>query len=169
LQQNNIKCIGDLLVGFKYIAEELNRLEREGKIRGFILGAEESHGILVGDYCRDKDAAGAAIWLGELASEQKKNGKTLVDFLDEIYSRYGYCHNYLTEIRMLGAKGVEQIASIMDHFRSETIESFGEFSVKQMTDRWQGDPQPHLSVTDTTSRNVLVFTLKIFHQPRAFV
>jgi phosphoglucomutase len=157
---NNIKCVGDLLVGFKYIAEELNRLEREGKIRGFILGAEESHGILVGDYCRDKDAAGAAIWLGELASEQKKNGKTLVDFLDEIYSRYGYCHNYLTEIRMSGAKGVEQIASIMDHFRIETIHSFGEFSVKQMTDRWQGEPQPHLSATDTTSRNVLAFTFK---------
>jgi phosphoglucomutase len=157
---NNIKCIGDLLVGFKYIAEELNRLEREGKIRGFILGAEESHGILVGDYCRDKDAAGAAIWLGELASEQKKNGKTLVDFLDDIYSRYGYCHNHLTEIRMLGAKGVEQIASIMDHFRTKTIERFGEFSVTQMTDRWQGDPQPHLSITDTTSRNVLVFNIK---------
>jgi len=158
--ENNIKCIGDLLVGFKYIAEELNRLEREGKIRGFILGAEESHGILVGDYCRDKDAAGAAIWLGELASEQKKNGKTLVDFLDDIYSRYGYCHSYLTEIRMLGAKGVEQISSIMDHFRAGTIESFNEFSVKQMTDRWQGDPQPHLSITDTTSRNVLVFNFK---------
>ena len=157
---NNIKCIGDLLVGFKYIAEELNRLEREGKIKGFILGAEESHGILVGDYCRDKDAAGAAIWLGELASQQKKNGKTLVDFLDEIYSRYGYCHNYLTEIRMLGAKGVEQIASIMDHFRAETIENFGEFIVRQMTDRWQGNPQPHLSATDTSSRNVLLFVFK---------
>lgn len=155
---NNIKCIGDLLVGFKYIAEELNRLEREGKTKGFILGAEESHGILVGDYCRDKDAAGAAIWLGELASQQKKKGKTLVDFLDEIYSRYGYCHNYLTEIRLLGAKGVEQIASIMDHFRAKTVESFGEFSVKEMTDRWKGNPQPHLSSTDTTSRNVLVFS-----------
>ena len=159
-RDSNIKCIGDLLVGFKYIAEELNKLEREGKILGFILGTEESHGILVGDYCRDKDAAGAAIWIGELASEQKKNGKTLVDFLDEIYSRYGYCHNHLTEIRMLGAKGVEQIASIMDHFRSETIDRFGEFSIRQMTDRWQGDPQPHLSATDTSSRNVLVFNFK---------
>lgn len=158
--ENYIKCIGDLLVGFKYIAEELNRLEREGKIKGFILGAEESHGLLVGDYCRDKDAAGAAIWLGELASEQKKKGKTLVDFLDEIYSRYGYCHNYLTEIRMLGAKGVEQISSIMDHFRAETVERFGEFSVTKLTDRWQGNPQPHLSATDTTSRNVVVFNFK---------
>jgi phosphoglucomutase len=159
---NHIKCTGNLLVGFKYIAEELNRLEREGKIRGFILGTEESHGILVGDYCRDKDAAGAAIWIGELASEQKKNGKTLVDFLDEIYSHYGYCHNHLTEIRLLGAKGVEQIASIMDHLRSEAIENFDGFSVIQMIDRWQGDPQPHLSVTDTSSRNVLVFKFKDF-------
>lgn len=159
-RDNHINCIGNLLVGFKYIAEELNKLEKKGKIQGFILGAEESHGILVGDYCRDKDAAGAAIWAGELASEQKKIGKTLVDFLDGIYSRYGYCHNYLTEIRLLGAKGVEQIASIMDHLRSETVKNFGVFTVNKTVDRWEEGPQPHLSATDTVSRNVLVFTFK---------
>jgi phosphoglucomutase len=157
---NNIKCIGNLLVGFKYIAEELNQLEREGKIQDFILGVEESRGILVGNYCRDKDASGAAIWIGELASEQKKIGKTLVDFLDEVYSRYGYCHNYLTEIRLFGAKGVEQIKSIMDHLRSKAIERFDEFVVRKMTDRWLGDPQPYLSATDTSSRNVLSFMFK---------
>lgn len=159
-KNNHIRCIGNLLVGFKYIAEELNKLEQDNKIEGFVLGAEESHGILVGDYCRDKDAAGAAIWIGELASEQKKIGKTLVDFLDEIYSRYGYCHNYLTEIRLLGAQGVEQIAGIMDHFRSKNIKNFHDFEVDQKVDRFQGEPQPHLSPTDTTSRNVLVFTFK---------
>jgi len=156
-QENGVECIGDLLVGFKYIGEEMNKLEREGNMDGFILGAEESHGIVTGNYCRDKDSAGAAVWISEYASELKKEEKTLLNALGEIYSRYGYCHNYLTEIRLLGAKGMEQIASIMDHLREHDIAAFGEFRVKEKRDRWQGEPQPHLSPTDTASRNVLIY------------
>ena len=158
-EENNIHCIADLLVGFKYIGDEMNKLENDGRIQDFIIGAEESHGILTGDYCRDKDAAGAAVWIAELAAELKKDGKTLIDYLDEIYCKYGYCHNYLTEIRLLGAKGMEQIADIMTHLRDNPVESFGEFVVKEKIDRWQGEPQPHLSITDTASRNVLIFEI----------
>jgi len=158
-QENNIHCIGDLLVGFKYIGDEMNKLENDNRIQDFIIGAEESHGILTGDYCRDKDAAGAAVWIAELAAELKKDGKTLIDYLDEIYCRYGYCHNYLTEIRLLGAKGMEQIADIMTHLRDNLVKSFGEFVVQEKIDRWEGEPQPHLSITDTASRNVLIFKI----------
>jgi phosphoglucomutase len=158
-QENNIHCISDLLVGFKYIGDEMNKLENDNRIQDFIIGAEESHGILTGDYCRDKDAAGAAVWIAELAAELKKDGKTLIDYLDEIYCRYGYCHNYLTEIRLLGAKGMEQIADIMTDLRDNPVESFGEFVVTDRIDQWEGEPQPHLSVTDTASRNVLIFKI----------
>jgi phosphoglucomutase/phosphomannomutase len=158
-QENNIHCIGDLLVGFKYIGDEMNKLENDNRIQDFVIGAEESHGILTGDYCRDKDAAGAAVWIAELAAELKKDGKTLIDYLDEIYCRYGYCHNYLTEIRLLGAKGMEQIADIMTHLRDNPFESFDEFVVFDRIDRWEGEPQPHLSITDTASRNVLIFKI----------
>ena len=156
-RKNNVKCIGNLLVGFKYIAEEMNLLERDGQIDDFIIGTEESHGFIMGNYCRDKDAAGAAVWVAEYAAELKKKNKTLIDSLDEIYANYGYCHNYLTEIRLLGAKGMEQILLIMNHLRENRIDSFGEFTVKQKIDRWQGDPQPHLSATDTSARNVLIY------------
>jgi phosphoglucomutase/phosphomannomutase len=158
-QENNIHCIGDLLVGFKYIGDEMNKLENDHRIQDFVIGAEESHGILTGDYCRDKDAAGAAVWIAELAAELKKDDKTLIDYLDEIYCRYGYCHNYLTEIRLLGAKGMEQIADIMTHLRDNLVKSFGEFVVQEKIDRWEGEPQPHLSITDTASRNVLIFKI----------
>jgi phosphoglucomutase/phosphomannomutase len=156
-QENNVRCIGDLLVGFKYIGDEMNTLEKEDEMGGFILGTEESHGYLMGNYCRDKDAAGAAIWIAEHAAELKQENKTLLDDLAEIYAKYGYCHNYLTEIRLLGAKGMEQIGQIMDHLRNTKIDSFGDFAVKKRYDRWEGDPQPHLSRTDTSSRNVLVY------------
>ncbi len=159
-EQNNVTVIGDLLVGFKYIGEEMNKLEDVNKMDNFILGAEESHGFIMGNYVRDKDAAGAAIWLCELAAELKKKNKTLIDHLDEIYSKYGYCYNYLTEVRLLGAKGMDQIKQIMEHLRKTNIKKFGDFSIIKTIDRWEGPPQPHLSLTDTASRNVLIYKIK---------
>jgi phosphoglucomutase len=156
-RQKGVQCIGNLLVGFKYIADELNKLEAEGRIDDFIFGTEESHGYLAGNYARDKDAAPAAVWLAEHAAELKKQSKTLLDDLNDIYAQYGYCHNYLTEIRLLGAKGMEQIGYIMDHLRNTSIDAFGSFTVTERFDRWQGPPQPHLSETDTSARNVLVY------------
>ena len=159
-EAHGVSCIGDLLVGFKYIGEEMNTLEADGRMEGFILGTEESHGYLMGNYARDKDAAGAAIWITEHAAELKQQDQTLLDQLNTIYATYGYCHNYLTEIRLLGAKGMEQIRSIMDHLRESDIAAFGDFAVNRKVDRWQGAPQPHLSRTDTSSRNVLIFHLE---------
>jgi len=155
--ESGVQCIADLLVGFKYIADVMNKIEKEGKINDFIFGSEESHGYITGNYARDKDAACAAIWLAEHAAELKKQQKTLLDDLNNIYATYGYCHNYLTEIRLLGARGMEQIAHIMDHLRNTKIESFGNFIVNERLDRWQGEPQPHLSKTDTSARNVLIY------------
>jgi phosphoglucomutase/phosphomannomutase len=157
--ENGIQCIGDLLVGFKYIGDRMNRLEVEGRQDDFILGTEESHGFLMGNYARDKDAAGAAVWLAELASRLKAEGRTLVDYLDGIYAKYGYCHNYLTEIRLLGARGIGRIKTIMTHLRENEIAFVGEFGVVEKIDRWKGEPQPHLSPTDTSSRNVLILKL----------
>ncbi len=154
-KENSIQCISDLLVGFKYIGAEMNRLEKAGKMQKFILGTEESHGFIVGNYSRDKDAACAAVWLSELAAELKKDNKTLLDYLNEIYAQYGYCHNYLTEIRLTGAKGMEQIALILDHLRKNDIESLNGFDVNEKIDRWDGDP--FLSSTDEASRNVIIF------------
>lgn len=164
---NDIQCIGDLLVGFKYIGERMNRLEAEGRQGDFILGTEESHGFLMGNYARDKDAAGAAVWLAELCSLLKAEGRTLVDYLDGVYAKYGYCHNYLTEIRLLGARGIGQIAGIMAHLRESEIGVVGDFTVSEKIDRWQGEPQPHLSRTDTSSRNVLVLKLENLPETRS--
>jgi phosphoglucomutase len=159
-EENKVQCIGDLLVGFKYIGNLMNKIEAEGKMDHFILGTEESHGYLIGNYARDKDAAGAAVWIAEHAAELKKKNKTLLDDLAEIYAGYGYCHNYLTEIRLLGAKGLEQILHIMNHLRDTQIESFGKFIVRKKTDRREGEPQPHLSATDTSARNMLIYHMQ---------
>jgi len=67
----NVRIINDLLVGFKYIAETM---DAEGPDE-FVFGTEESLGYLAGVYCRDKDAAIAALWACELAAELKKREK----------------------------------------------------------------------------------------------
>jgi phosphoglucomutase/phosphomannomutase len=107
---------------------------------GFILGTEESHGYLMGSYCRDKDAACAAVWIAEHAAELKKHNRNLLDDLSEIYAKYGYCHNYLTEIRLLGAKGIEQISQIMEHLRNTKIEAFVMFGRKSIAGKENPSP-----------------------------
>ncbi|MGD9333195.1 MAG: phospho-sugar mutase, partial [Desulfobacterales bacterium] len=166
-EAHGVTCIGDLLVGFKYIGEEMNKLQKDGRMEGFILGTEESHGFLMGNYARDKDAAGAAIWIAEHAAELRRKNQTLLDQLNHIYATYGYGYNHLTEIRLLGARGMEQIRTIMDHLRESDISAFGDFSVTRKVDRWQGPPQPHLSRTDTASRNVLIFHLEALPDTRS--
>src|SRR5690606_17922522 len=106
-QKNNVALFGDLLIGFKYVGNIMNKIEQDGHIDQFLVGMEESHGYIAGNYARDKDAVTAAVWLAELAAEMKEQQKTIIDFLNQVYIEYGYFNNYITEIRMLGATGKE--------------------------------------------------------------
>lgn len=157
-KENDCRIIGDLLVGFKYIGSEMNKLEAAGEIDNFVLGCEESHGYIAGNYVRDKDAAVAAVWLAEVAAELKEQGKTLIDYLDAIYEKYGFFRNYLTEIRMLGATGAENIRTIQKHLRTEPPAKLGKYSVRQFEDCQQR--LPIVSETDRMSKDVLIYDLE---------
>ena len=160
-QENKIECFADLLVGFKYIGEAMEQLEKAGQMQKFILGTEESHGYIIGNYARDKDAACAAVWIAELAAELKKADQTLIDYLHAIYAQYGYCHNALSEIRLLGAQGMEQINLIMEDLRRNNIKALHGFDIKQKINLRDG--KPFLSMTDQSARNVLIFKLSNKH------
>lgn len=152
---NKVDLIGELLVGFKYVAEEMNLLDKKGKIKDFYFGCEESHGYLSGNYSRDKDAVTAAVWLAELAAELKKKKKTLVDYLLNLYSQYGYFRNYLTEIRLLGATGNEKINQIQATIRNKPPKIVGRFKINSFEDCW--NRKPLVSETDKASKNVFIF------------
>lgn len=157
-EQNDLKLIGDLLVGFKYVGTEMNRLEKAGEINNFLVACEESNGYLAGNYARDKDGVTAGVWLSELAAELKADGKTLIDYLTELQTRYGYFRNYLTEIRMLGAVGFERIRKIQDTLRQEQPKNFGRFKVEEIEDCL--DRKPIVSETDRLSKDVLIYRFK---------
>lgn len=160
--------IGDLLVGFKYHGNVLDCLEQQGRfgsvqatLDDFILGVEESHGILVTPEVRDKDAAGAALLLAELAALQRQHGATLLDYLDAIYKRYGYYANQLTSMVMTGAEGLTNIEHIQHTLRHQPPDKVADWNVTQMIDHWDetGLHGPFKSDTDRASRNMLVFRL----------
>lgn len=156
-EKNKVNIIGDLLIGFKYIANQVNKFEKQGMVDSFLLGCEESHGYLAGSYARDKDAVTAGIWLSELASELKKENKTLIDYLDKIYTQYGYYSNYLNEIRLLGASGKEDIDKIQSSLRKNPPLNFGEFKVISFEDCL--NRKPIVSKTDQSAKDLLVFQL----------
>lgn len=108
-----VRAVDDLLVGFKYIAQTM---DREGPDK-FLFGAEESLGFLSGQYCRDKDAAVASLYLLELAAELKRSGQSLLDRLDDLYREHGYFVEAQRSEVCRGSSGQEQIRSLMREFR----------------------------------------------------
>lgn len=161
--------VGDLLVGFKYHAHVLDTLERTGRFNGFtgsvddfVIAVEESHGLLVTPEIRDKDAAGAALLLAELAALQRQQDATLLDYLEAIYRRYGYYANLGTSMVMTGAEGTAHIQAIQEGLRHRPPTSLAGLAVTECIDHWDtsGRHGPFLSETDRASRNMLAFRLE---------
>ncbi len=159
--------VGDLLVGFKYHGNVLERIERGDYPGGFALedfvaGVEESHGVLVTPEIRDKDAAGAALLLAELASELALRGSTLVEYLDRIYLELGYFANRLTSTVMTGAMGLANIRRIQAALRETPPAALAGLRVVEAIDHLDpsGPLGPIVSQTDAASRDVLVFRLE---------
>ena len=107
----------DTLTGFKFIGEKIKEYEKTGK-HTFLFGYEESYGYLIGDFVRDKDAVQAAIFAAEVAAYYKAQGKSLYDALMEIFEKYSYYKEALSSLTLKGKDGAEQIANILEEFRS---------------------------------------------------
>ena len=105
------------LTGFKYIGEQATLLENS-KDKMFYFGYEESYGYVVKDFVRDKDSLQALLLCSEMANFYKKNGKDLLEVLDEIYQKYGYYKEDLVNIALAGEEGAKKIERILDYFRS---------------------------------------------------
>lgn len=107
----------EVLTGFKFIGEQIGKLEEKGEEDRFIFGFEESYGYLSGSYVRDKDAVNGAMLICEMAAYYKEQGKTLVDRLEELYMTYGFYCNDLMDFAFEGAIGMEKMAHIMSALR----------------------------------------------------
>ncbi|MES2200053.1 MAG: phospho-sugar mutase [Chlamydiota bacterium] len=117
-QAHLVSCF-DVLTGFKYIGEKIHLWEQDPLSPSFLFGAEESYGYLYGTHSRDKDGIISCCLLAEIALYCKRQRKTLVDFLHEIYQKYGVFKEHTCSIDFApGKDGVEAIQKLMDHLRN---------------------------------------------------
>ena len=114
-----------VLTGFKYIGGEILELEQNREEYKYIFGFEESCGYLKGTYARDKDAVVASMLVCEMAASLKKQGKTILDALNELYATYGYYLAYVQSIELTGADAMEKAAKMMADLRSDVPASIG--------------------------------------------
>ena len=123
----------NVLTGFKFIGEEIGRLEKKGKADSYIFGFEESYGYLSGSYVRDKDAVDGAFLICEMFAYYKTHGISLLDKLDEIYAKYGYCLNTLHSYEFEGSAGLEKMQGIMASMRKD-MPQIGGIKVDKIND-----------------------------------
>ncbi len=153
----------NVLTGFKFIGEVIKKHEEEG--RGtFLFGFEESYGYLKGTYARDKDAVVASMLICEMTAYYKLKNMTLIDALDSLYEKYGYCSESNIEIYMEGLDGPAKIAGIIDSLRNSIpavlgdakVTVFGDYKAGEFTELETGRKYS----TGLPKSNVLSFKLE---------
>lgn len=109
----------NVLTGFKFIGEQIGFLEKKHEEDRYVFGFEESYGYLTSGYVRDKDAVDGAYMICEMFSYYKTHGLSLLDKLEELYKKYGYCLNTLHSFEFDGSAGMAKMADIMHKFHEK--------------------------------------------------
>ena len=125
-----VKCYGDQLVGFKWIAGVIDDRGPEN----FIYGTEESHGYMAGDHTRDKDGAVASLLLCELAAKLKSERQSLHEKLDSLFWQHGLHVERTVSVQMPGSEGMQRMKEVMEQFREQPPQSLAGIAVQQMRD-----------------------------------
>ena len=124
----------NVLTGFKYIGEQIGRLEKQSRESDFILGFEESYGYLSGTYVRDKDAVVASMLIAEMAAYYKKQGKTLMQRMQELYAEYGTYTHKLLSFEFSGAEGAKKMQTVLKGLRETLPSEFAGLRVESCID-----------------------------------
>lgn len=129
-KQNGVACY-NVLTGFKWIAELIKEKEAN---ENYVIGGEESFGLMIGNEIRDKDAISAVALLCEMAAYEKAKGKSLFDKMIELYMQYGFYYEQLISITKKGMNGQKEIAAMMEGFRTNTPKAIDGSEVVEMLD-----------------------------------
>ena len=144
----------NVLTGFKWIGDQIARLEAAGEVERFILGFEESYGYLAGPYVRDKDAIIGSMLICEMAAYYRSIGSSIKARLEAIYAKYGRYLNKVNSFEFPGLSGMDKMAGIMVSLREKPPVEIGGYKVIKVTD-YQNTDQ-----TGLPAANVLVYSLE---------
>jgi len=142
--KNDIACY-NTLTGFKWIAELIR--EKEGK-ENYVVGGEESFGLMIGDKVRDKDAVSAVAMICEMSAVEKGKGKTLFQKLIELYVEYGFYYEKLISLTKKGMNGSKEIADMMQGYRDNPPKEIAGSKVVEFLD-YQLQTNKNLSTGET--------------------
>lgn len=143
----------NVLTGFKWIGDQIARLEAAGEVDRFILGFEESYGYLAGSYVRDKDAIVGSMLICEMAAYYRSIGSSIKERLEEIYAQYGRYLNKVDSFEFPGLSGMDKMAGIMSGLRQNPPTEIGGYKVEKVTD------YQNTAETGLPAANVLVYAL----------
>lgn len=135
-QKYGIKTL-KTLTGFKYIADTIQKYQESGQGK-FVFGYEESYGYLAGDFVRDKDAVVSSMLIAEMSAYYKKNGKSILSVLNELYDEYNFYIEETTSLTLEGIIGQSKISKIMEYFRENKPSAISGKNIKYLYDFKQG-------------------------------
>ncbi len=144
----------NVLTGFKWIGDQIARLEAAGEVERFILGFEESYGYLAGPYVRDKDAIIGSMLICEMAAYLRSIGSSVKERLESIYAKYGRYLNKVDSFEFPGLSGMDKMAGIMAGLRAEPPVEIGGYKIVKVTDYQKTEE------TGLPAANVLVYGLE---------
>lgn len=119
------------LTGFKWIGKMIR--DNEGKEK-FVCGGEESFGFMTGDFVRDKDSCGSILLACEIAAWCKANGKTMYQYMIDIYKETGMYYEGLINVVKKGRSGAEEIKQMMTDFRENPPAEIAGSAVAEVRD-----------------------------------
>ena len=143
----------NVLTGFKWIGDQIARLEKAGEVDRFILGFEESYGYLAGPYVRDKDAIIGSMLICEMAAYYRSIGSSIKERLEAIYAKFGRYLNKVDSFEFPGLSGMDKMAAIMDSLRKDPPAEIGGYKVTKVTDYEKSEE------TGLPAANVLIYAL----------
>ena len=142
-----------VLTGFKWIGDQIAKLEADGEVDRFIFGFEESYGYLAGPYVRDKDAVIASMLICEMAAYYRSIGSSIKQRLEEIYAQYGRYLNKVDSFEFPGLTGMDKMAAIMQGLRDNPPKDFADIAVTSVQDFTKPEE------TGLPKANVLIYKL----------
>ena len=122
------------LTGFKFIGEQIGKLEAEGHVERYIFGFEESYGYLSGGHVRDKDAVNATLLVCEAAAWYAQQGMTLLDAIEALYKEFGYYRNALCSFAFEGETGMYTMQNLMKTLRADPPKEIAGYAVERVAD-----------------------------------
>ena len=144
----------NVLTGFKWIGDQIAKLEAAGEVDRFIFGFEESYGYLAGPYVRDKDAIIGSMLICEMAAYYRAKGSSIKEELERIYSEYGRYLNKVDSFEFPGLSGMDKMAEIMANLRTNPPKDFAGDKVVKVVDYKNSEE------TGLPAANVLIYTLE---------